>query len=79
MTWCCQNTVYLKPWNGEVGNFFTWSMKDVCGSMDTAYGDPLKPNCYPSECVRHDCCMQSDPYIFLCPLFPIVKNEMACN
>ena len=41
--------------DGEVENFFTWSMEDVCGSMDPAYVDPLKPNCYPGElCARHD-------------------------
>jgi 8-oxo-dGTP pyrophosphatase MutT (NUDIX family) len=41
--------------DGEVENFFTWSMEDVCGSMDPAYGDPLKPNCYPGELrARHD-------------------------
>jgi hypothetical protein len=38
--------------DGEVENFFTWSMEDVCGSMDPAYGDPLKPNCYPGEFSR---------------------------
>jgi hypothetical protein len=54
--------------DGEVEGFFTWSMEHVCGSMDPAYGDPLKPNCFPGECVRHNCRFIHP----VCPLFSTV-------
>jgi hypothetical protein len=38
--------------DGEAEGFFTWSTEDACESMDPAYGDPMKPNCYPGECSR---------------------------
>lgn len=33
--------------DGEVENFFTWSLDEVAHSMDPSYNDPIKPNCYP--------------------------------
>lgn len=35
-----------KPVDGEVDDFFLWSIDDVLASMDPEYNDPIKPNCY---------------------------------
>ena len=32
--------------DGEVQEFFTWSLDDLVASMDPDFEDPLKPNCY---------------------------------
>ena len=34
------------PVDGEVQEFFLWSLKDVLESLDEDYADPIKPNCY---------------------------------
>ena len=34
------------PVDGEVDEFFTWSMEEVLSSLAEDYNDPLKPNCY---------------------------------
>ena len=42
--------------DGEVESFFTWSMEELCESLDPSFGDPMKPNCYPGEkviCKKH--------------------------
>jgi isopentenyldiphosphate isomerase len=33
--------------DGEVENFFTWSLHEIAQSMHPQYDDPIKPNCYP--------------------------------
>jgi 8-oxo-dGTP pyrophosphatase MutT (NUDIX family) len=35
-----------KPVDGEVQEFFLWTMDEVLDSMDVNYHDPIKPNCY---------------------------------
>ena len=35
--------------DGEVENFFQWSLQDIAKSMDPQYDDPIKPNCYPGK------------------------------
>jgi len=34
------------PVDGEVDEFFTWTMEEVLESLAEDYDDPLKPNCY---------------------------------
>jgi isopentenyldiphosphate isomerase len=33
--------------DGEVEEFFTWSLEEIAQSMHPKYHDPIKPNCYP--------------------------------
>lgn len=35
-----------KPMDGEVENFFKWTVKEILESMHPDYHDPIKPNCY---------------------------------
>ena len=36
-----------KPNDGEVEDFFIWTMEQAMESMKMEYHDPIKPNCYP--------------------------------
>jgi len=35
-----------RPVDGEVDEFFLWSIEDILESMAQSYHDPIKPNCY---------------------------------
>lgn len=35
-----------KPVDGEVDEFFLWTIDEIFESMDPDYPDPIKPNCY---------------------------------
>jgi len=35
-----------KPVDGEVDEFFLWTVDDILASMAPSYHDPIKPNCY---------------------------------
>ena len=40
------STFVPKPVDGEVQEFFQWSVDEILESMDPSYHDPIKPNCY---------------------------------
>lgn len=40
------NDFMPKVVDGEVEEFFTWTIDDILSSMDKDYKDPIKPNCY---------------------------------
>ena len=40
------STFVPKPVDGEVQEFFQWSVEEILESMDPEYHDPIKPNCY---------------------------------
>jgi 8-oxo-dGTP pyrophosphatase MutT (NUDIX family) len=52
-----------KPVDGEVQEFFLWTMDEVLDSMSVNYHDPIKPNCYsgtdPQGCAEFATVMHS--------------------
>jgi 8-oxo-dGTP pyrophosphatase MutT (NUDIX family) len=58
--------------DGEVESFFTWSMEELCDSLDPSYGDPMKPNCYPGEEEMRNISWSN--ILASSPLFPLAQK-----